>query len=57
MNMFNRFIIILLSVFVFSLNAYAGTDGKLDLSKKEQPKKIKDCFEKLNRATFSLTKV
>jgi len=51
--MFNRFIIILLSVFVFSLNAYAGTDGKLDLSKKEQPKKIKDCFEKLNRATFS----
>ena len=53
MNMFNRFIIILLSVFVFSLNAYAGTDGKLDLSKKEQPKKIKDCFEKLNRATFS----
>ena len=39
--MFNRFIIILLSVFVFSLNAYAGTDGKLDLSKKEQPRKLK----------------
>ena len=51
--MFKRFTIILFSVFVFSLNAYAGSDGKLDLSKKKQPEKIKDCFEKLNRATFS----
>ncbi|MDC3203862.1 VacJ family lipoprotein [Candidatus Pelagibacter sp.] len=52
--MFKRFTIILLSVFIFSLNVYAGSDGKLDLSEeKEQPEKIKDCFEKLNRATFS----
>ncbi len=51
--MFKRFTIILFSVFVFSFNAYAGSDGKLDLSKKKQPEKIKDCFEKLNRATFS----
>ena len=51
--MFKKFSIILFSVFLFSLNANAGSDGKLDLSEKEQPKKIKDCFEKLNRATFS----
>ena len=53
MSMFKKFTIILFSVFLLSFNAYAGSDGKLDLSKKEQPKKIKDCFEKLNRATFS----
>jgi phospholipid-binding lipoprotein MlaA len=51
--MFKKLIIILFSVFLFSLNAFAGSDGKLDLLEKEQPKKIKDCFEKLNRATFS----
>ena len=42
MNMFKRFMIILLSVFVFSLNAYAGSDGKLDLSKKEVQSIVKD---------------
>ena len=35
-----------------SLNAYAGSDGELKLEK--QPKKVKDCFENLNRATFAL---
>ena len=35
-----------------AFNASAGSDGELVL-KKEQPKKIKDCFEKLNRVTFS----
>mgnify|MGYP001255574137 FL=1 len=53
MSMFKKFTIILFSVFLLSFNANAGSDSKLDLSKKEQPKKIKDCFEKLNRATFS----
>ena len=52
--MLKKLTIILFSVFLFSLNASAGSDGKLVLSEKEKPKKIKDCFEKLNRATFSL---
>ena len=52
--MLKKLTIILFSAFLLSLNANAGSDGKLDLSEKEQPKKIKDCFEKLNRATFSL---
>ena len=51
--MFKKFTIILFSVFLFSFNANAGSDGKLVLSENEEPKKIKDCFEKLNRATFS----
>jgi len=32
-------------------NAFAGSDGELELSKKSKP--IKDCFEPLNRATFA----
>jgi phospholipid-binding lipoprotein MlaA len=36
-----------------SINVNAGSDDQLVLSKKEQPKEIKECFEKLNRATFS----
>ena len=52
--MIKKLTIILFSIFLFSLNANAGSDGQKVLSEKEQPKKIKDCFEKLNRATFSL---
>jgi len=33
-------------------NVNAGTDGENNLSKKNKP--VKDCFESLNRATFSL---
>ena len=51
--MIKKLTIILFSIFLFSLNANAGSDGQKVLSEKEQPKKIKDCFEKLNRATFS----
>ena len=36
-----------------SFNAIAGSSGELVLSENEKPKKIKDCFEKLNRVTFS----
>ena len=41
-----------LVVFLLSSNAFAGEDGELNLSKETKP--IKDCFEPLNRATFSL---
>ena len=50
--MFKKLIIILTSIFLLTFNANAGSDGELVL-KKDQPKKIKDCFEKLNRKTFA----
>jgi Surface lipoprotein len=34
------------------VNSNAGSDGELIL-KKNQPAEVKDCFEKLNRATFA----
>ena len=37
---------------ILCTNAFAGSDGELDLTKKTKP--IKDCFEPLNRATFAL---
>ena len=51
--MYKKIVIILISILLISSNSIADSDGKLVLSKKEQPKKIKDCFEKLNRVTFS----
>ena len=53
-----KFIVILFSVLLISLNANAGSNGELALSENKQnktkeTKKIRDCFEKLNRATFS----
>ena len=50
--MFKKLIIILVSIFLLVLPANAGSDGELTL-KESQPKEIKDCFEKLNRATFA----
>ena len=50
--MFRKLLLILIPVFLLALNANAGSDGELTL-KKDQPKKVKDCFEKLNRATFA----
>ena len=37
---------------LFATNAIAGSDGKIELSKKD--KTTKDCFEPLNRASFAL---
>ena len=50
--MFRKLAITLITVILLSLNAYAGSDGEV-LLKKDQPEEIKDCFEKLNRATFA----
>ena len=49
--MFRKFIVIFISIFLLAFNAYAGSDGELVL-KNDKPEEIKDCFEKLNRATF-----
>ncbi len=51
--MFKKLTIILFSTCLLILNANAGSDGQIKL-KENQPKEIKDCFEKLNRATFKL---
>ena len=55
--MFRKLAIILISIFILALNANASSDGELSLKKNEEKeindsKEIKDCFEKLNRATF-----
>ena len=50
--MIKKLAIITISIFLLSFSANAGSDGELSL-KKTEPKEIKDCFEKLNRATFS----
>ena len=43
--------IFLIAIFISS-NAFAGSDGELKLSKKNKP--TKDCFERVNRASFAL---
>jgi phospholipid-binding lipoprotein MlaA len=50
--MLKNIIIALITVFLFSHNVNAGSDGELLLNQ-NKPQKIKDCFEKLNRVTFS----
>tara|TARA_Y100000996_G_C22533651_1_gene647466 strand:+ start:913 stop:1701 length:789 start_codon:yes stop_codon:yes gene_type:complete len=50
--MFKKFIIATITIFLLAFNANAGSDGDLVL-KKNQPAEVKDCFEKLNRATFA----
>ncbi len=51
--MLKNLLIIIFSIFLLTYNANASSDGELKLQKDDQPKEIKDCFEKLNRATFS----
>ena len=50
--MFKKLIIATITIFLLTFNANAGSDGDLVL-KKNQPAEVKDCFEKLNRATFA----
>ena len=50
--MLKKLTITVIYIFLLAFNANAGSDGELVL-KKDHPDKIKDCFEKLNRATFS----
>ena len=50
--MLKKLIITSIWIFSFVFNAYAGSDGELALNK-DKPKDINDCFEKLNRVTFS----
>ena len=48
-----KILISFLITFFLTVGAIAGTDGENDLSD-NKAKPVKDCFEGLNRATFSL---
>ncbi len=50
--MFRKLILITTIILFSALSANAGSDGEL-IIKKNQPTEIKDCFEPLNRVTFS----
>ena len=45
-------VILILIFLLLSANAFAGSDGELEISKKNKP--TQDCFEPVNRATFAL---
>ena len=51
--MLKKISIFALSFLLIALSANAGSDGELTLKKNTELKKTKDCFEKLNRATFA----
>ena len=50
--MIRKLVLITISISILALNANAGSDGKLVIEK-NKPEQIKDCFEKINRATFA----
>ena len=50
--MFRKLVLVITVILLTALNANAGSDGELIL-KKNQPTEVKDCFESLNRATFT----
>ena len=54
--MFKKLLIIILTSFLIAFSASAGSDGDLALNKNKE-KQVKDCFEKLNRATFAFNQV
>ena len=52
--MLKKLTILLFSLFLIAFNANAGSNGELVLEKnKSEAQNTKDCFEKLNRATFA----
>ena len=52
--MLKKLTILLFSLFLIAFNANAGSDGELAIEKnKSEAQNTKDCFEKLNRATFA----
>ena len=51
--MLKKLVILVISIFLVTHNAYAGSSGELLLKNQKQTKEIKDCFEKLNRSMFT----
>ena len=54
--MIKKFVIILITTLTLAVNVNAASDGEL-LLKKNEPSEVKDCFEKINRATFAFNQV
>jgi len=54
--MIKKLLVILITTFTLTFSAIASSDGEL-LLKKNNPKEVKDCFEKINRATFAFNQV
>tara|TARA_B100001093_G_scaffold425585_1_gene419153 strand:+ start:887 stop:1672 length:786 start_codon:yes stop_codon:yes gene_type:complete len=54
--MIKKLLIILITTYTLTFSATASSDGEL-LLKKNNPKEVKDCFEKINRATFAFNQV
>ena len=50
--MIKKFAIIVITTLTLTVNLHAASDGEL-LLKKNEPSEVKDCFEKINRATFA----
>ena len=53
--MIKKIVIILITTLTLTVNVSAASDGEL-LMKKNDPTEVKDCFEKVNRATFAFNK-
>ena len=54
--MIKKLLIIIITTITLTFSAAASSDGEL-LLKKNDPKEVKDCFEKINRATFGFNQV
>jgi phospholipid-binding lipoprotein MlaA len=50
--MIKKFAIMLITTLALTSNVYSASDGEI-LLKKNDPSEVKDCFEKINRATFA----
>ena len=50
--MLKKFVLTIITFVLLIVNANAGSSGDLILEK-NQPAEVKDCFEKINRATFA----
>ena len=53
--MIKKLVVILITTLTLTVNVSAASDGEL-LMKKNDPTEVKDCFEKVNRATFAFNK-
>ena len=51
MNKFFKLLFVIIFIQCVPFYASAGSDGTISLSEKDKP--VKDCFEKINRATFA----
>ncbi len=51
--MLKKLLILIIPIFLLTVNSQAGSDGKLELNSDNGSNQTKDCFEKINRLTFA----